>query len=121
MVQDQESALAFYTEILGFRKMADLSMGEFRWLTVVSPDGIEGVELVLEPIGFEPAQVYQKAMLDASIPALALITSNLELDHQKLLGRGVKFRTEPTRMGPISSALFEDTCGNVIHLVQPHV
>jgi catechol 2,3-dioxygenase-like lactoylglutathione lyase family enzyme len=119
MVADQESALHFYTEVLGFRKMADIPLGEYRWLTVCSPDGLEGVELVLEPLGFLPARTYQKALYDAGIPATAFTTTNMEAEYQRLKGRGVRFSGEPTRAGPIITVLFEDTCGNLISLVQP--
>jgi catechol 2,3-dioxygenase-like lactoylglutathione lyase family enzyme len=119
MVQDQESALEFYTKILGFNKMADIPMGSFRWLTVTSPDGIEGVELVLEPIHFGPSENYQKSLFDAGIPSLALITNNIESDYQRLSKSGVKFRGEPKQMGIIKAVTFEDTCGNLINLVEP--
>jgi catechol 2,3-dioxygenase-like lactoylglutathione lyase family enzyme len=119
MVIDQNAALRFYTEILGFVKMADIPMGQSRWLTVISPDGIEGVELVLEPMDFQPARIYQKALLDAGIPALALITHDIQMEYKHLKERNVVFRGEPKNMGLISSVLFEDTCGNLINLVQP--
>jgi predicted enzyme related to lactoylglutathione lyase len=119
MVEDQDSALHFYTTVLGFEKMADIPMGEFRWLTVCSPEGIEGVELVLEPMGFPPARTYQKALFEAGIPATALITKDIAAEVQHLKARGVKFRGEPTNMGPITVVVFEDTCGNLINLVQP--
>jgi catechol 2,3-dioxygenase-like lactoylglutathione lyase family enzyme len=119
MVQDQEAALQFYTSMLGFTKMADIPMGEFRWLTVTSPDGVDGAELVLEPMAFPPARAYQKALYDAGIPATALITSDIAGDVQRLSRLGVKFRGAPTSMGPITAVIFEDTCGNLINLVQP--
>jgi catechol 2,3-dioxygenase-like lactoylglutathione lyase family enzyme len=118
-VEDQNRALEFYTSVLGFRKMADIPMGEYRWLTVTSPDGIEGVELVLEPLAFPPSRTYQKALFDAGIPATALITKDIAADFARLKGLGVKFRGEPKVMGPISAVTFEDTCGNLINLVQP--
>ena len=118
-VEDQESALNFYTSVLGFEKMADIPMGEYRWLTVTSPDGIEGVELVLEPLGFPPARAYQKALFEAGIPATAFITKDIAAEVERLKGRGVKFRGEPKAMGPIIATTFEDTCGNLINLVQP--
>ncbi len=120
-VQDQQAALNFYTEVLGFNKMADIPMGEYRWLTVTSPDGLEGVELVLEPCAFPPAKVYQQALFDAGIPATAVITKDIAADFLSLSSKGVKFRGEPKAMGPITAVLFEDTCGNLINLVQPHV
>jgi catechol 2,3-dioxygenase-like lactoylglutathione lyase family enzyme len=119
MVRDQDAALRFYTSILGFEKMADLPMGEYRWLTVTSPDGIVGVELVLEPMGFPPAQTYHQAMFEAGIPALALITRDIHADYDRLTKLGVKFRGEPQNMGVITTVMFEDTCGNLINLVQP--
>ncbi|HTG35393.1 MAG TPA: VOC family protein [Thermoanaerobaculia bacterium] len=119
MVEDQESALRFYTSVLGFEKMADIPMGEYRWLTVTSPEGVEGVELVLEPLGFPPARAYQKALFDAGIPATAFITKDIAAEVERLEARGVKFRGEPKDMGPIKVVVFEDTCGNLINLVQP--
>lgn len=119
MVEDQDAALRFYTSVLGFRKMADIPMGPYRWLTVTSPDGVAGVELVLEPMAFAPARVYQKALFDAGIPATALITADVAADVQRLSALGVRFRGEPVRMGPITAVVFEDTCGNLVNLVQP--
>lgn len=118
-VDDQEKALAFYTTILGFVKYADIPMGPFRWLTVSSPEGAEGVELVLEPIAFPPAAVYQKALFEAGIPATAFITTDIAGEFERLTTAGVKFRGQPQAMGPITAVLFEDTCGNLINLVQP--
>jgi catechol 2,3-dioxygenase-like lactoylglutathione lyase family enzyme len=120
MVPNQEAALQFYTSVLGFNKMADIPMGEYRWLTVTSPDGIDGVELVLEPLGFPPAQVFQKALFEAGIPATALISNDINGDFIRLKERGVVFRGEPQRVGIISTVIFEDTCGNLINLVQAH-
>lgn len=119
MVQDQEIALKFYTEVLGFKKMADIPLGEYRWLTVVSPEGMEGVELVLEPLGFEFAKVYQKALFDAGIPANAFISKDITAEVKRLKQLGVVFHGEPLTQGPIISVTFEDTCGNLINLVQP--
>jgi len=119
MVENQDNALRFYTTVLGFMKKTDITMGAFRWLTVSSPEGVEGVELVLEPLGFPPAQTYQKAMFDAGKPATAFFTSDIHAEYRRLKELGVRFRGEPTRMGPITAVLFEDTCGNLINLVQP--
>jgi predicted enzyme related to lactoylglutathione lyase len=88
-------------------------------LTVTSPDGVEGVELVLEPMAFPPAEVYQKALFEAGIPATAFFTTNIEAEYQRLKGLGITFRGEPTNIGPVIVVLFEDTCGNLINLVQP--
>jgi catechol 2,3-dioxygenase-like lactoylglutathione lyase family enzyme len=119
MVDDQEKALRFYTTVLGFVKNKDIPMGPFRWLTVSSPEGAEGVELVLEPMGFAPAQTYQKALFAAGIPATAFLTNDIQAEHRRLKALGVNFRGEPKSMGPITAALFEDTFGNLINLVQP--
>jgi catechol 2,3-dioxygenase-like lactoylglutathione lyase family enzyme len=118
MVDDQEKALRFYTEVLGFVKKADIPMGTFRWLTVVSPEGLEGTELLLEPIGFSPARTYQKALFDAERPLTAFFTNDIQTEYERLKERGVTFRGGPKNMGPITAALFEDTCGNLINLVQ---
>jgi catechol 2,3-dioxygenase-like lactoylglutathione lyase family enzyme len=119
MVKDQALALEFYTQVLGFQKMADIPLGEYRWLTVCSPDGLEGVELVLEPLAFEPARVYQAALFEAGIPATAFITKDIATECRRLQSLGVRFRSEPTAMGPVTAAIFEDTCGNLINLVEP--
>ena len=119
MVNNQDEALLFYTNVVGFKKMADIPMGKYRWLTVISPEGIEGVEMVLEPMGFQPARSYQKALFDAGIPATAFITKDIETEYKRLKELGVVFRGEPKSMGPITAVTFEDTCGNLINLVQP--
>jgi catechol 2,3-dioxygenase-like lactoylglutathione lyase family enzyme len=119
LVDDQAKALKFYTEKLGFRKMADIPVGEYRWLTVTSAEGPDGVELSLEPMGFPEARIFQKALYDAGTPYTAFRTDDIDGEYRLLKSRGVKFRGEPQVMGPIKSALFEDTCGNLINLVQP--
>jgi predicted enzyme related to lactoylglutathione lyase len=119
LVEEQDAALNFYTTLLGFVKQKDISMGSFRWLTVSSPEGVEGVELVLQPSSFPPARTYQKALFDAGIPATAFITRDIAADFQRLKEAGVQFRGEPANMGPVTTVLFEDTCGNLINLVQP--
>lgn len=118
MVNDQESALKFYTEKLGFVKKKDISMGKYRWLTVISPDGHDDVELVLEPMEFEPAKVYQKALFDAGMPLTIFDTKDIKADYKRLSELGVKFRSEPQDMGVVTTAIFEDTCGNLIILAQ---
>lgn len=119
LVDNQTKALSFYTDVLGFRKHADIPMGEYRWLTVTSPDGVDGAELVLEPLGFPPAKAWQKALFDAGIPATAFITKDIDAEYKRLAARGVKFRGEPKAMGPIKAVLLEDSCGNLLNLVQP--
>ena len=119
MVEDQERALRFYTDVLGFVKAEDVPVGEYRWLTVTSPDGVDGVELVLEPLAFPPARAYQKALYDAGVPATAFVTSDIHGEVERLTAAGVEFRGEPVDMGSVTGVMFEDTCGNLIHLVQP--
>ena len=109
-VDDQEKALAFYTEKLGFIKKTEIPLGEHKWLTVVSPKEQNGVELLLEPMAFAPARVYQKALQEA--------VEDLEQEHRRLSGLGVQFTMEPKVVGPVIMAVLDDTCGNAIQLVQ---
>lgn len=118
LVEDQDRALAFYTGALGFVKLHDIPMGPFRWLTITSPDGVAGMELVLEPMAFPPAREYQKALYAAGIPLTAFFTSDIKAEVARLRAQGVVFRGEPVNAGPIMTVLFEDTCGNLINLVQ---
>lgn len=118
-VADQDEALRFYTTILGFDVKHDIPMGEHRWLTVTSPEGVHGVELLLEPMAFPPARTYQTALFEAGIPATAFMTADIAAEFERLTERGVRFRGEPVSMGPISAVMFEDGCGNLINLVQP--
>ena len=118
-VDDQTKALHFYTTVLGFTKQTDITNGPFRWLTVSSPDGVAGVELLLESMGFPPAGIYQKARFEAGIPSTAFFARDIAAEFQRLKSLGVRFRGEPTKMGPVTAVVFEDTCGNLINLVQP--
>ncbi|WP_119421276.1 VOC family protein [Desertibaculum subflavum] len=119
MVDDQAKALAFYTGILGFRKKQDVPMGGARWLTVVAPDDIDGVELLLEPIGFDFARTYQKALYDAGVPITAFQVDHIESEYQRLSREGVVFRAAPEKLeGGPTTAVFEDTCGNLIQIFQ---
>jgi len=125
-VDDQDKALAFYTDVLGFAKKTDVPAGEARWLTVVPPEAPDGVELLLEPdgnpgvrIGGEPAaQVYKKALYDAGIPYTMLGTTNLQADCERMRQHGVRFTQEPTETDFGAMAVFDDTCGNLIVLAQ---
>jgi predicted enzyme related to lactoylglutathione lyase len=117
-VQNQDKALKFYTEVLGFVKKTEIPMGEHKWLTVVSKEEPDGVQLVLEPLGFPPAAVYQKALFEAGIPCTAFNVDNIEAEYQRLQNKGVVFSMKPTPMGPATLAVFDDTCGNNIQLVQ---
>ncbi len=118
MVTDQDKALKFYTDILGFVKKRDIPMGEHKWLTVVSGEERDGVELLLEPMGFAPARVYQKALFDAGIPLTAFHVSDIQQEYERLQNLGVVFSMPPTKMGPATIAVLNDTCGNNIQLVQ---
>jgi predicted enzyme related to lactoylglutathione lyase len=118
LVDDQKKALKFYTETLGFIKKREIPMGEHSWLTVVSPQEQDGVELVLEPMGFPPAKVYQKALFDAGIPLTAFQVDDIEKEVKRLVSAGVEFTMQPTVMGPTKLAVFRDTCGNNIQIFQ---
>ncbi|WP_129647801.1 VOC family protein [Peristeroidobacter agariperforans] len=116
-VDDQDKALAFYTSVLGFRKSRD-RRGRTRWLTVASPKGPKGVELVLESNAFKPARAAQKALYDAVFPAAILSTNDVAAEYQRLKGLGVKFRGKPKKVGSSRFVFFDDTCGNFIVLLQ---
>lgn len=120
-VQDQEKALQFYTEKLGFLKKVDVPLSEHsRWLTVVSKEEQDGVEVLLEPAPnhFEPAKIYQKALFDAGIPYTQFNSDNVQQDYDRLLLLGVEFSVKPTEMGTVKVAVFNDTCGNNIQIVE---
>jgi catechol 2,3-dioxygenase-like lactoylglutathione lyase family enzyme len=118
LVDDQEKALRFYTEKLGFVKKADVPAGESRWLTLVSPEDKNSVELLLEPMGFEPARVYQKALFDAGIPYTSFTVADMQKEKERLESLGVEFTSQPEKVGPVTIAVINDTCGNLIQLVQ---
>lgn len=118
LVDDQEKALKFYTEVLGFVKKTEVPLGKHKWLTVVSKEERDGVELVLEPIAFEPAKVYQEELFKAGIPLTAFNVDNVDEEYERLLNLGVTFSMKPTEMGPTKLAVFCDTCGNNIQIFQ---
>ena len=117
-VDDQDKALKFYTEVLGFIKKSDMPAGDDRWLTVVSPDGPNDIELLLEPVNFPAAGKYQKALFEAGIPLTAFAVENIQKEYKRMTKLGVVFTMEPTKSGPTTVAVFEDTCGNFIQLYQ---
>ena len=117
-VDDQEKALQFYTDVLGFEVKQDVPAGEYRWLTVGSPEASNDVQLLLEPNAHPAAQQYQAAIYADGIPATVLFSSDFQGDYERLRGRGVRFKAEPVRESWGSSVLFDDTCGNWINLVQ---
>ncbi|SEA00106.1 Catechol 2,3-dioxygenase [Thalassobacillus cyri] len=117
-VKDQAKALQFYTEVLGFEKKMDLPAGDFRWLTVVSPEGSGAIDLLLEPNLHPAAKQYQESIYREGIPAASFAVDDIYNEYERLEGLGVKFTTRPTKMGGSMVAVFDDTCGNVIQLVQ---
>jgi predicted enzyme related to lactoylglutathione lyase len=117
-VDDQEKALAFYTDVLGFVKKQDVPVGQFKWLTVASPEEPNGVELLLEPNDNPAASAFQQAIFQQGIAAASFFVEDIRAEFERMKGRGVRFTMEPTSMGPTTVAIFDDTCGNLIQLVQ---
>ena len=117
-VHNQDIALKFYTEKLGFVKKTEVPMGEHRWLTVVSAHEQNGVEILLEPTAFDPAKEYQKALKEAGIPWTSFMVDDLKREHKRLTEAGVRFTMEPKEVGPTMIAVLDDTCGNNIQLIQ---
>lgn len=117
-VEDQAEALRFYTEVLGFERKQDIPLGTDRWLTVASPAGPEGVELLLEPNGNPIAGTYQRALHEAGIPATTFVTDDIRAECARMKELCVVFTMEPTTTGTVTSAVFGDTCGNLIGLFQ---
>jgi catechol 2,3-dioxygenase-like lactoylglutathione lyase family enzyme len=118
MVQNQAKASQFYTETLGFIKKHDIPMGEFNWLTVISPEGHDDVELLLEPNHNPAAKVYQAALFEQGIPATAFTVTDINAEYARLTALGVEFKMPPTPAGPVTIAIFNDTCGNWIQIIQ---
>lgn len=117
-VQDQDKALEFYSKKLGFVKKEDVPVGKFRWITVVSPDEQDGIELLLEPNDHPAAKEYQQKIFADGIPATMFGVADIHQEYQRLLDNGVKFTMKPTQMGPLTIAVFDDTCGNLIQIAQ---
>jgi catechol 2,3-dioxygenase-like lactoylglutathione lyase family enzyme len=118
LVDDQDKALKFYTEVLGFVKSKDVPLGEFKWLTVISPEGPKDVELLLEPNGNPAAKTFQQAMHEQGIPLTAFAVDDIQKEFDRMKTLGVKFRMGPTQAGPVTIAVFDDTCGNLIQMYQ---
>ena len=116
LVDDQDKALAFYTDVLGFRTKTDLPLGEHRWLTVVSPDAPDGVELVLEPDEHPAAKPFKAALVEDGIPFTSFGVDDVQREYERLRSLGVRFTQEPTAMGPVTTAVLDDTCGNLIQI-----
>ncbi|WP_220208158.1 VOC family protein [Reticulibacter mediterranei] len=117
-VNNQDKALTFYTEVLGFLKKADFLVGSFRWLTVVSPEEPDGTELLLEPNDNPASKISQSALFQQGIPATAFAVSDIQHEYERLKQLGVVWTQEPIQMGSVIIAIFDDTCGNFIQLVQ---
>lgn len=117
-VNDQNHALQFYTEKLGFVKKQDVPMGEHSWLTVVSPEQPDGTELLLEPNENPAAKTYQAGLMEQGIPAASFGVDDVQKEYERLQSLGVHFTMVPTQMGPVTLAVFDDTCGNLIQIAQ---
>jgi catechol 2,3-dioxygenase-like lactoylglutathione lyase family enzyme len=116
LVDDQEKALRFYTDLLGFVKKTDIPVGEARWLTVVAPDDPKGPELLLEPDSHPAARPFKAALAADGIPATSFAVDDVNAEFQRLRGLGVRFTQEPVEMGAVTTAVFDDTCGNLIQI-----
>lgn len=115
-VDDQATALAFYTDVLGFVKKTEMPAGEFLWLTVVSPEDPDGVELLLEPSAHPAVPPYKEALVADGIPAVQFAVDDVQAEYERLTALGVTFTQRPTAMGPVTTAVFDDTCGNLVQI-----
>lgn len=118
LVDDQAKALRFYTETLGFQKKHDIPMGKHRWLTVVSPEAPNGTELALEPDEHPAVKPFKSALVEDGIPFTSFEVQDVAAEHKRLEGLGVRFTQQPTEMGSVVTAVFDDTCGNLIMIAQ---
>jgi catechol 2,3-dioxygenase-like lactoylglutathione lyase family enzyme len=118
LVDDQEKALRFYTDVLGFENKTDIPVGEARWLTVVSPDDPKGPELLLEPYTHPAAGPFKAALVADGIPATSFAVDDVHAEFQRLRRLGVQFTQEPADMGAVTTAVFDDTCGNLIQIAK---
>jgi catechol 2,3-dioxygenase-like lactoylglutathione lyase family enzyme len=116
LVDDQDKALHFYTEVLGFVKKTEVPLGEDRWLTVVSPDDADGTELLLEPDGHPAARPFKEALSRDGIPFTSFAVDDVHAEYERLRDLGVRFTQEPVKHGPVTTAVLDDTCGNLIQL-----
>jgi catechol 2,3-dioxygenase-like lactoylglutathione lyase family enzyme len=116
LVDDQQKALRFYTDVLGFVKKHDIPMGEDRWLTVVSPQNPDGTELVLEPSSHPAVKPFKEALVADGIPYTSFAVDDVKAEYERLRGLGVRFTQEPVDMGPVTTAVLDDTCGNLIQI-----
>ncbi len=116
LVDDQEKALRFYTDVLGFVKKTEIPLGEHSWLTVVSPEDPDGTELSLEPDEHPAARPFKQALVEDGIPFTSFAVDDVQAEYERLVGRGVRFTQPPTDLGPVTTAVFDDTCGNLIQI-----
>ncbi len=119
-VDDQEKALRFYTDKLGFVKKNDIPLGEHRWLTLVSPQAVDGVELLLEPSEHPAVRPFKAALVDDGIPFTSFGVDDVQREYERLTAQGVTFTQPPVAMGPVTTAVLDDTCGNLIQIAQKH-
>ena len=120
MVNDQDKALQFYTGVLGFRKKHEIPVGAYKWLTVTSPEGPDNIELSLEPNANPAGKTFQEAMFSQGIPLAAFEVDSMANEYARLKELGVTFTQQPTAMGPVTIAIFSDSCGNLIQMYQPN-
>jgi catechol 2,3-dioxygenase-like lactoylglutathione lyase family enzyme len=120
LVDDQAKALTFYRDVLGFEPKLDIPMGEHRWLTLTSPGDSDGVQLVLEPDAHPAVKPFKDALLADGIPYTSFAVEDVHAEHARLSAAGVRFTQPPTVMGPVTTAVFDDTCGNLIQIAQRH-
>jgi catechol 2,3-dioxygenase-like lactoylglutathione lyase family enzyme len=118
LVDDQEKALRFYTDVLGFKEKVNVPVGEHRWITVVSPEEPDGTELLLEPDEHPAAKPFKQALVADGIPLTSFAVADTRAEYARLRGLGVRFTQEPTEMGPVITAVLDDTCGNLIQIAQ---
>ncbi len=116
LVDDQDKALQFYTDVLGFTLKHDVPMGEARWITVVSPQDPDGTELVLEPDEHPAVKPFKDALVADGIPFTAFVVPDVHAEYERLHALGVRFTQKPTEMGPVTTAVLDDTCGNLIQI-----
>jgi len=116
MVDDQAKALRFYTEVLGFSKKHEIPLGEHSWLTVVSPEAPDGTQLSLEPDEHPAARPFKEALVEDGIPYTSFAVDDVAAEYERLVGLGVEFTQPPIDMGPVTTAVFDDTCGNLIQI-----
>ncbi|GAB7143940.1 VOC family protein [Mycobacterium riyadhense] len=116
LVDDQDKALRFYTNVLGFQKKTDVPMGEHRWITLVSPEDPDGTELVLEPDSHPAVKPFKAALIADGIPFTSFAVNDVRAEFERLCGLGVQFTQEPMDMGPVTTAVLDDTCGNLIQI-----